>query len=254
MRKHLAALAACAAFFLPHSASANFAFTVGSGTTAVAIDSTNQGTSGCAAATTECFAHVLIDTTGTALGTTAASTAATQAQTALVTRNADIGTIGDAAYTGSGNATLISIGKGNYTALTSPIVAGTNTIGGFFGSLQTGATIGAGWSQKLLNNLLATTATSVKSSAAGQVSLFYCYNPNATVAYLQVFDAATAGAVTLGSTAPNSSWAIPPTQASGFAISQTGIQFTNGIQVAATTTATGASAPSTGMDCSSLYH
>lgn len=44
---------------------ANFAITPGSGTTVFAIDAANQGTSLCAASSTECPATVLIDKTGT---------------------------------------------------------------------------------------------------------------------------------------------------------------------------------------------
>lgn len=184
----------------------------------------------------------------------ASTTAAGASDPSLVTNESPnsqlsvtVGTTADTAYAGSGNSTLSASLRGIYNALTAPIVAGTNTIGGFFGVLQTSN----GWNQKLLNGL-AGTVTAVKSSAAGQVSVLYCYNGSGALAYLQVFDAATAGSVTLGSTAPSSSWAVPNTQAAGFAVSLVGVQFTNGIQVASTTTATGATGAS--MDCNAIYH
>ena len=52
-------------------AHANFAVTQGSGTTIFAIDSTNQGTSSCAAANTECPSTVLINTAGAPIGVAA---------------------------------------------------------------------------------------------------------------------------------------------------------------------------------------
>ena len=47
---------------------ANFAITQGSGTTVLAIDASNQGTSLCAASSTECSAAVLINTAGAPIG------------------------------------------------------------------------------------------------------------------------------------------------------------------------------------------
>lgn len=55
--------------------------------------------------------------------------AATQAQTAIVVRNPDAGNAADVAYVGSGNATENAILKGIYSAATSSIPAGANTIG-----------------------------------------------------------------------------------------------------------------------------
>lgn len=70
MKTVLRALAALTLLWATQPAEANFIVTQGTGTTVVAIDAANQGTSGCAAATTECPASVLIDTTGTALSVT----------------------------------------------------------------------------------------------------------------------------------------------------------------------------------------
>lgn len=101
----------------------------------------------------------------------------------------------------------------------------------------------------VLLNGLSTTVTSVKSNAQGKLGYTYCYNPNASVAYIQIFDAATPGAVTLGSTTPKMSLGVPATASSGLGPALIGTQFLLGIQVAVTTTATGSTAPGTAMDC-----
>lgn len=100
---------------------------------------------------------------------------------------------------------------------------------------------------------LSTTVTAIKSSAAGQLVMLQCGNTNASQAYLQVFDVATAGGVTLGTTAPDLSIPIPATNSEGFVIPG-GLAFANGIQVAATTTATGSSALGTALDCNAAYN
>lgn len=108
-----------------------------------------------------------------------------------------------------------------------------------------------GWAPKLLSGL-AGTVTSVKSNNGGLVGTIYCYNPSGAVAYIQLFDAATPGAITLGSTAPKLSLGIPSALASGLGPTAVGIQFLSGIQAAATTTATGSSGSS--MDCNVTFN
>lgn len=110
-----------------------------------------------------------------------------------------------------------------------------------------------GWLPKLLN-ALSTTVTSIKSSNRGSLGEVYCYNPNASVAYIQLFDVATAAAVTLGTTVPIQSFGIPSALASGVGPTAVGISFQNGLQAAVTTTATGNSALSTGVDCNVTYN
>lgn len=107
------------------------------------------------------------------------------------------------------------------------------------------------WSPQLLH-ALAATVTQVKG-AAGLLGSIYCYNPNATVGYVQIFDAASTGAVTLGTTAPKLSIGIPATSGNGIPLSAIGITFLTGIQVAATTTATGSTGVSTGLECNAMY-
>jgi hypothetical protein len=107
---------------------------------------------------------------------------------------------------------------------------------------------GNGWTPSLANGLT-TTVTTVKSSA-GELGAYHCLNPNASAAYVQIFD--TSGAVTLGSTVAVLSLGLPAS--SGGNLEWTiGLHFNNAIKVAATTTATGSTAPSTAVDCNFAY-
>jgi len=109
-----------------------------------------------------------------------------------------------------------------------------------------------GWLPKLLNGLT-TTVTAVKTSQQALLGTVYCYNPNSSVAYIQLFDVATAAGVTLATTVPKLSLGIPATTASGTGPTAVGITFYNGLQAAVTTTATGNTAPSIAMDCDVTY-
>lgn len=121
--------------------------------------------------------------------------------------------------------------------------AGTNNVGFF---VPTPGTTG-GWSASL-NNALSTTIRTVKGSA-GTLGGYYCYNPNSSVSYIQIFDA---NGATLGSTSPKWSIGIPATSAANLEMTN-GMNFATEITVAATTTATGSSAPSTACDCNFIY-
>lgn len=101
-------------------------------------------------------------------------------------------------------------------------------------------------------NALSTTVTSVKSSA-GQLFMLQCGNVNTSEEYVQIFNVAS-GSVTLGTTAPTLSVPIAATATGGFAFSMIGVQFSTAISVAATTTATGSTAPSTALDCNVTYN
>ena len=104
---------------------------------------------------------------------------------------------------------------------------------------------------KLLTGLT-NTAVQVDSSP-GVLSSIYCYNPNSVVAYIQIFNVAS-GSVTVGTTTPSQSYGIPASQASGIALPVQGINLTAAISVAATTTATGGTAPSTALNCNATYN
>jgi hypothetical protein len=102
---------------------------------------------------------------------------------------------------------------------------------------------------------LTNTVVSVLNSHAGQAQAITCYNPAAAVTYIQIFDAATAGAVTLGTTTPVVTFGVPTVASTTMSTGgDLGIKFFNGIQIAATTTPTGNTAPATAAVCNVLYN
>ena len=75
---------------------------------------------------------------------------------------------------------------------------------------------------------------------------------NNTVAdcFIQLFDAATIGAVTVGTTAPNFTFKVPASGAMGKDATEIPIHFfAKGCVVAVTTTRTGSTAPASGATC-----
>ena len=97
--------------------------------------------------------------------------------------------------------------------------------------------------------------TGVSSFTAVGAAVYGCYGKQFRLrcsVYSSGSVAATAGAVTVGSTTPKWSIGIPATAAANLA--RVGLAFANGIQVAATTTATGSTAPGTALDCNFSYH
>lgn len=98
---------------------------------------------------------------------------------------------------------------------------------------------------------LSTTVVAVDANP-GQLYELYCYNSNASVAFVQLFDLAT-GSVTLGTTTPKLSYGIPATNASGFTVSLVGTQFSTAISAAVATTATGSGAVGSGLTCNFKY-
>lgn len=101
-----------------------------------------------------------------------------------------------------------------------------------------------GTSTPVLKAALSTTVFAV-SAAPCTLNSYYIYNPNSSVAYVQLFDVA-AGSVSLGTTTPK--WAIGIPASSGANLSRLKMAFTTALSVAATTTATGSSAPATALD------
>lgn len=90
------------------------------------------------------------------------------------------------------------------------------------------------------SGLLTNAVQSIKSSAAGSFYGFQFFFDNSTKAFIQLFDVATSGAVSLGSTSPTYVMVVPPY---GYdKIWPVPLAFTNGLQAALTTTATGSSA------------
>jgi hypothetical protein len=98
-----------------------------------------------------------------------------------------------------------------------------------------------------------TTAQTVKASQANLYGV-WVYNPNASTCFLQVFNAAS-GSVTLGTTTPIFSFAVPngPSAAISAPGSLAMANFATALSIAATTTATGASTCPTGMVVNLFY-
>lgn len=98
---------------------------------------------------------------------------------------------------------------------------------------------------------LVATAQAIKASA-GQVYGWFIYNPNTVPIYVQFYNVAQAS-VTVGTTNPQMMLVIPALGAANV-MGANGITFTNaGFSIAATTTAGGNTAPSTGLDANIFY-
>lgn len=99
------------------------------------------------------------------------------------------------------------------------------------------------------NNALSTTVQTVKASA-GTLVFFEASNANTSDAFLQVFD--VSGTVTLGTTTPTQSYLLPAGASSTLRggverVFVGPVNFANAIKIAATTTPTGNTAPSTAL-------
>jgi len=102
------------------------------------------------------------------------------------------------------------------------------------------------------NAALTNTAGGVQvKGAAGAVGAITIYNPSNAVAFVQFFDLASA--VTLGTTTPTFVVGVPTLVSFYFTIPQGGLSFANAIKIAATTTATGSTAPSTALVFTMAY-
>ncbi len=123
-------------------------------------------------------------------------------------------------------------------------------LGALWSSLSANATGGyTNYSQ----GALVGTVTAVKSSAAGTLGGFQFTNPAGTTCYVQIFDVATAGAVTLGTTVPTISIAMLTGSVVNLPPAAPGAAFANGIQIASTTTRTGNTPCGTGTDVNIWY-
>ena len=95
------------------------------------------------------------------------------------------------------------------------------------------------------SNILVATAQAIKASA-GQLYGYYAYNPESAATFVHFYNTASAS-VTVGTTNPMFTIAIPAGSAANLTIPQ-GILFSNaGWSCAATTTAGGTGAPATGV-------
>jgi len=104
----------------------------------------------------------------------------------------------------------------------------------------------------LLQPSLSNSVVTIKGSKTPLI-FYSCYNPNGSDVYVQLFDKASSGAVTLGTTVANRVLIAP-------ALSDTGPQqltppfaAKNGLQVAATTSSSGSTAPAGPINCEFGY-
>ena len=87
-------------------------------------------------------------------------------------------------------------------------------------------------------------------TAAGKITYLSIENVNTSKCYLQIFDVASAGSVTVGSTIPKWSFPIAPGGVQEFLVA---LRFVNGCAIAATTTYGGATAPTSASLVNAAY-
>lgn len=118
------------------------------------------------------------------------------------------------------------------------------------GSTSTTPASDQGWTPLVYGALTGLSTTDVKATA-GFVGKVHCYNPNTSVAYVQVFNVVH-GSVTLGTTVPTDIVAIAPSTTDGWIADYgAGVNLGgSGISIAATTTYSGSSAPGSALVCS----
>jgi hypothetical protein len=108
-----------------------------------------------------------------------------------------------------------------------------------------------GWTPIVLTSI--TNTAQAVSSSAGRLGVVHCFNPNANVTYLQVYNVAS-GSVTVGTTVP--AWVVPISSSTtdGMTLAHSaGIKLGgSAISVAATTTPTGGTAPSSSLGVCSI--
>lgn len=86
----------------------------------------------------------------------------------------------------------------------------------------------------------------------GKFGGYYITNPNSYIVYMQVFDALDTDTVTLGTTTPDMTYGIPATGGANLELER-GRRIDRGIRIAATTTATGLTAATLGLDVTIYY-
>lgn len=142
------------------------------------------------------------------------------------------------------------------SAVTSPVslaalptlAAGTNNIG--FVTVTPSTT--GGWLPKVFSAAASAAKTLINAAACTFGGHLTIYNPNATVAYIQVFDAAATASVTVGTTVAVALIIVPATSAANVEVTN-GVHMASGIVIAATTTATGSTGITTALDGTLLY-
>jgi hypothetical protein len=194
--------------------------------------------------------YIFDETAGTALTENDIGAARMDSKRALVFGLEDATTRGQrAAVSAAGRLSVDASGVAvpvtdNSGSLTVDAPVGTPV----FATITPSAT--GGWSK--IKYAAQTTTVQTPKGTAATFGGYYVYNPNATVSYVQVFDVANATTVTLGTTVPDMIFAIPASSAANLEVSN-GVNMALGIKLACTTTATGSTAPATGLDMTILY-
>lgn len=104
------------------------------------------------------------------------------------------------------------------------------------------------------NAALTATAVSASTKTGGSTSLlsYNISNANSSFVYIQMFNAASAGAVTLGTTPPTFWLAVPAVGVTDGPLVNP-VVFPLGLVIAVTTTPTGSTAPSTSVQIVLVY-
>lgn len=164
------------------------------------------------------------------------------------TSAAHLGKAEDAAHT-TGDTGVAILGRRIDTQAVSSNASGDySTIdmdanGAQYATLSASAGV-VGTSMYLNTALLATKQAA--NASAGSLYGYHIYNPNSVVIYVQFFNLASAS-VTVGTTTPNMVIAVPPFGWADAPATGPPIGFGTAMTIAATTTATGSGAPSTGL-------
>ena len=155
------------------------------------------------------------------------------------------GTAGTTSYGGSPSGTVPAVNA--YITNAQALVTSNATLASPGASPNVPILQRAGGITPKILNALTNSGVAVDANP-GQLFMIDCYNPNATVGYIQVYDATSITGT------PKISIGVPATSHGGFTLSMVGVQFSTGIEVQAATTATGSSALSTAMDCNAAYN
>jgi hypothetical protein len=150
---------------------------------------------------------------------------------ASITGTVDVAVQGTTPVSITGGSIMIAGGVVDVSGSTIKLSGGVNLVAGM-----------AGGASYMLFNPLTNTVVSLISNRLATFKGLYALAA-AAAQFIQVFDAATPGAVTLGTTSPNLILTIPVVANPviiPFPIPPEGLAFTNGIQLACTLTATGA--------------
>jgi hypothetical protein len=180
----------------------------------------------------------------------------------LTVDSPDIGLVADAAVTTNATGSLSAKLRGVVALLAAalPTSIGQKAMAASMGvvlasdqsAIPVNLVPGAGGWSPSFQSALTNTKVLVKGSAGALGGYLSVWNPNTSVVYIQVFDAALAATPTLGTTVPNAVIAVPP-QAAGPGEVTVGIPVAAGIVIAATTTPTGLTAPSSALVATLLY-